>query len=152
MKTRMNRKFGLAVFGICLAAAQLSVQARDITHVVPINTALQSELARARIDPSVQLFFGPQKHRQGETRGTGTSRGKEKLEGPDENTSCMASFLEAVQLLQRRARLQGANAVVNIASYYKNGPMMASETEFECHAGTNNTGVMLQGDFVRLPD
>jgi uncharacterized protein YbjQ (UPF0145 family) len=51
--------------------------------------------------------------------------------------------------LQNRARQLGANAVVNIVSYYQKS-VMSSETEFECHAGAVITGVALKGDFVKI--
>jgi hypothetical protein len=140
----------IAVTTMALAAA-LPAHARDVAHLVPIAEALQSPLGQGRIDQSIALFFGPQQAPHGEARGSGNSRGKEKIELSDDKASCVASFAEALQLLQRRARGQGANAIVNIVSYYKNGPTMSSATQFECHAGTNNTGVMLQGDFVKLP-
>jgi len=140
----------LALISMATAIA-LPAQARDIAHVVSIAESLQSPQGKSRIDPSISLFFGPQQAPRGEARGSGNSRGKEKIESADEKASCHASFAEALQLLQRKARLQGANAIVNITSYYKSGPTMSSATEFECHAGTNNTGVMLQGDFIKLP-
>ncbi len=53
--------------------------------------------------------------------------------------------------LQKRAKQLGANAVVNIISYYKKVPM-SSTTEFECHAGAIIAGVALKGDFVKIAD
>jgi hypothetical protein len=44
----------------------------------------------------------------------------------------------------------GANAVVNIASYYKNDTL-SSATEFECHAGVS-AHVMLKGDLAKIAD
>jgi hypothetical protein len=43
----------------------------------------------------------------------------------------------------------GANAVVNIISYYRKVPM-SSDTQYECHAGTLMAGVALKGDFVKI--
>jgi hypothetical protein len=48
------------------------------------------------------------------------------------------------------AKQLGANAVVNIASYFKNNTL-SSATEFECHAGVS-AHVMLKGEFVKVPD
>ena len=53
--------------------------------------------------------------------------------------------------LERRAQQLGANAVVNIVSYYKKD-VMSSTTEFECHAGAIIAGVALKGDFVKIAE
>jgi uncharacterized protein YbjQ (UPF0145 family) len=51
--------------------------------------------------------------------------------------------------LQNRAKKMGANAVINIVSYY-NKETMSSITEFECRAGALMAGVALKGDFVKI--
>jgi uncharacterized protein YbjQ (UPF0145 family) len=53
--------------------------------------------------------------------------------------------------LEKRARELGANAVVNIASNYKNVEF-SSDSEFECHAGAIMAGVALKGEFVRVAE
>jgi uncharacterized protein YbjQ (UPF0145 family) len=53
--------------------------------------------------------------------------------------------------LDKRAKQLGANAVVNIVSYYQKVEM-SSPTEFECHAGAVIAGVALKGDFVTIAD
>jgi uncharacterized protein YbjQ (UPF0145 family) len=53
--------------------------------------------------------------------------------------------------LEKRAKQLGANAVVNIVSYYRKD-VMSSPTEFECHAGTVIAGVALRGEFVKIID
>ena len=53
--------------------------------------------------------------------------------------------------LEKRAKQLGANAVVNIVSYYKKD-VMSSATEFECHAGAVIAGVALKGDFVKVAE
>jgi hypothetical protein len=45
----------------------------------------------------------------------------------------------------------GANAVINIISYYKNVEV-SSTTEFECHEGSGYMAVALKGDFVKMAD
>jgi hypothetical protein len=55
-----------------------------------------------------------------------------------------------VALRRVRSKL-GANAVINIVSYY-NKKVMSSATEFECHAGAIMAGVALKGNFVKIAD
>jgi hypothetical protein len=58
--------------------------------------------------------------------------------------------LESYVAAPKNAKQLGANAVVNIASYYKKDTL-SSATEFECHAGAS-AHVMLRGEFVKIPD
>jgi len=51
--------------------------------------------------------------------------------------------------LEKRAQQMGANAVINIVSYYDK-KVISSATEFECHAGAIMAGVALKGDFVKI--
>jgi uncharacterized protein YbjQ (UPF0145 family) len=62
----------------------------------------------------------------------------------------MSLFLPLSWNFEQRAKKAGANAVVNIVSYYKNVEM-ASATEFECHAGAAAHAI-LRGDLVKLVD
>ncbi|HEX2930213.1 MAG TPA: excinuclease ATPase subunit, partial [Candidatus Binatia bacterium] len=64
---------------------------------------------------------------------------------------CNWVFLSAMIALEKRAQQLGANAVVNIVSYYQK-VIMSSPTEFECHAGAVIAGVALKGDFVKIAD
>lgn len=64
--------------------------------------------------------------------------------------ACNVAFLAALIDFEQRAKKAGANAVVNIVSYYKNVEM-ASATEFECHAGAAAHAI-LRGDLVKLVD
>ena len=58
-------------------------------------------------------------------------------------------MLSALISLQDRIKAEGGNAVVNIESFYDRQPM-ASNTEYECHAGAIMAGVALRGDVVTL--
>ena len=53
--------------------------------------------------------------------------------------------------IEKRAQPAGANAVVNIVSYYKKKEM-ASATKFECHVGNVIVTVWLKGDLVKIAD
>ncbi|MCK5205111.1 MAG: excinuclease ABC subunit A, partial [Desulfobacterales bacterium] len=63
--------------------------------------------------------------------------------------ACEWVFLSALLKLQERARNQGANAVINIKSNYKNNEVV-SDTEYQCGAGTIFAGVALKGRIVKL--
>jgi uncharacterized protein YbjQ (UPF0145 family) len=71
--------------------------------------------------------------------------------GKSDEKACNWAFLSAMVALEKRAQQLGANAVVNIVSYYDR-IVMSSPTEFECHAGAIIAGVVLKGDFVKLSE
>jgi uncharacterized protein YbjQ (UPF0145 family) len=56
--------------------------------------------------------------------------------------------LGALLALQKRAKQVGANAVVNIVSFYQQVEM-SSSSEFECHAGMA-AHVYLKGELVKI--
>ncbi len=63
--------------------------------------------------------------------------------------ACRWAMLSALLQLQERARQLGADAVVDIVSYYKKNTK-PSTTEYVCHAGAFVAGVALKGTFVKL--
>jgi uncharacterized protein YbjQ (UPF0145 family) len=64
-------------------------------------------------------------------------------------TACKRAAIQALQELQRKAKTAGANAVVNIVSYYKNNTF-ASTTQYECHAGGTGGHLTFKGTLVTL--
>ena len=126
--------------------------ASDRKHLLPIASGLENKEAQAKLDGSIKFFFGAQTHPAILTKlGTDISNRKTNAFGKADETACNWAFLSAMIALQNRAKQLGANAVVNIVSYYKK-IVMSSETEFECHAGAIISGVALKGEFVKIAD
>lgn len=128
-----------------------SVQARDDKYILPIQAALEAKDVLGRPDGSVKFFFSKQPTPSIIARlGSDTTHGRTaKLRNSDQ-VICEAAFLAALLGLQRRAKQLGANAVVNIVSFYQKIEM-ASTSEYECHAGTA-AHVYLKGEFVKMAD
>ncbi|HYJ14813.1 MAG TPA: hypothetical protein VE170_04945 [Candidatus Limnocylindria bacterium] len=81
--------------------------------------------------------------------GNVTPHGRASTRRTDDVNACNAAFLAAALVdFQKRAKMAGANAVINIVSYYKNVEM-ASPTEFECHA-VAAAHALLRGDMVKI--
>ena len=76
--------------------------------------------------------------------------GRARTRRTDDEKARNAALLAALVDFQKRAKQAGANAVVNIVSYYKNVEM-SSPTEFECHAGAAAHAI-LRGDLVKIAD
>lgn len=134
----------------CAVAAPAA--ARDDKHMVPIQAALETKDAKEKLDGGVRFFFGAQQTPKVlKTLGDDVSNRKTNSLGKTPITACNWVFLSAMIALQQRAKELGANAVVNIISYYKKNEF-SSETEFECHDGAVVSGVALKGTFVVLAE
>ena len=141
----------VAVLILCLTTA-LPVQARDTKHLLPIAVAMEAKDAQDELDGSVKFYFGDQPPPQVVTvLGSDVSNRKTNAFGKSDEKACNWAFLSAMVALEKRAQQMGANAVINIVSYY-NRKVMSSATEFECHAGAIIAGVVLKGDFVKIAD
>lgn len=139
----------IIVLVVWLAAA-VQVHARDTKHMLPIAPAMQASTAEEKLDGSIRFFFGSQKSPKVLARfGSDVSNRKTNAFGKSDAEACNWAFLSALVALEKRAQALGANAVVNIVSYYKRSPV-SNTSEFECHAGAIMAGVALKGDFVRI--
>lgn len=126
-------------------------QARNDKYMLPIKAAQESTEAREKPDGSVQFFFGKQTSLKVVTSmASAVPHGKASARGKDDVKACNAAFQAALVDFQKRAKRAGANAVVNIVSYYKNVEV-ASASEFECHAGAA-AHVILRGDLVKIAE
>ena len=141
----------MAVLSLSLAAIW-PVSARDTKHILPIAAAMANKDAGEKLDGSVKFFFGKQEYPKIITKlGTDVSNRKTNAVAKSDEKACNWAFLSAMIALERRAKQLGANAVVNIVSYYQKVEM-SSTTDFECHAGAVVAGVALKGEFVRIEE
>lgn len=135
--------FSLAVFST-------NSFARDDIGSYSIETALKSELAKAKLGTDIKFYFGEQKHPKvlsdfGEFK---TNKKTNAFNKTDEE-ACDWVFLSAMIALKDRAVKEGGNAVIDIKSNYKNN-LTSSEKTFQCGAGTMVAGVALTGKVVKL--
>ena len=147
----MAKVMPMAVLILCLTIGS-PAYARDTKHLLPIEIAMETKDAQEKLEGSVKFYFGDQPPPQVVTvLGSDVSNRKTNAFGKSDETACNWAFLSAMVALQTRAQQMGANAVINIVSYY-NKRVMSSATEFECHAGAIIAGVALKGDFVKIVD
>lgn len=141
----------IVILGTSLAAVG-TVEARDTKQMLPIAAALEAKDSKEKLDGSIKFFFGNQQHPKVLSKlGSDVSNRKTNAFGKSDDKACHWAFLSAMLALEKRAGELGANAVVNIVSYYKKDAF-SSPTEFECHAGALMAGVALKGDFVKIAD
>lgn len=142
--------FAKAGFIIILVGMIGSAHARDTEHHFPIEEALNAESAKGKLDDSVKLYFSGQKTPKVQTKlSEAATNKKTNAFNKTDKEACEWAFLSAMLQLQDKAKSLGADAVVNIHSYYKKD-VFKSSTEYECHAGGLIAGVALKGEFVKL--
>jgi uncharacterized protein YbjQ (UPF0145 family) len=147
----MANMVSMAILTLCLTIG-LPAHARDTRHLLPIAVAMEVKDAQDKLDGSVKFYFGDQPPPQVLTNlGIDVSNRKTNAFGKSDEKACNWAFLSAMVAFEKRAQQLGANAVINIVSYY-NKKVMSSATEFECHAGAIIAGVALKGDFVKIVD
>ena len=144
------KKIVLTIAIAATAFGSLPAQARDNKLMLPIAGAMADNDAQNRLGDSVKFYFGNQKTpKVAQKLSTDQTSQKTNSFGKTPEKACNWAFLSAMLRLQARAKELGADAVINIASNYKNNEVL-SDTEYECHDGTMMTGVALKGDFVKL--
>jgi len=133
-----------------LGWASLAV-ARDDRLMFPVKDGLEKgKSTKDRIDPDIRLYFGKQTPQAIERKlGEFTADRKTNATNKTDKEACEIAFVSAVVSLQQRARKEGGNAVMNIASVYRNDNRV-SATEYLCGAGTFAAGVALRGTVVKL--
>jgi len=146
----MKKSICLTIFFVSILSVVWPVQARDTKYLLPIAPALEAKDAQIRPDGSVKFFFGSQETPKILTKlGTDVTNLKTNAVGKSDEKACNWVFLSAMLALEKRAKQLGANAVINIVSFYKK-EVMSSASEFECHAGAVIAGVALRGEFVKI--
>jgi uncharacterized protein YbjQ (UPF0145 family) len=136
----------LAVLGVLPDPAL----ARDTQLMLSIQEAMSTADAREKLGGDVRFYFADQAHPTVRERlGQGISNKKTNALNKSDKRACEWVFLSAMVSLQARARELGADAVINIQSYYRKVPVK-SATQYECHAGAVIAGVALRGEFVTL--
>jgi uncharacterized protein YbjQ (UPF0145 family) len=147
------KNFIITMIVLTVSLATISpVGARDTKHILPIAAAMATKDANEKLEGSVKFFFGQQEYTKVVAKlGSDVSNRKTNAFGKSDEKACNWAFLSAMIALERRAKQLGANAVVNIVSYYRKVEM-SSTTDFECHAGAVIAGVALKGDFVKIAD
>jgi len=148
----MDRFLSALVVAAFMLTTVAPSSARDTKYILPIAAALETKDAKEKLDGSVKFFFGSQETPKILTKlGSDVTNLKTNAVGKSDEKACNWVFLSAMIQLEKRAKQLGANAVVNIVSYYQKN-VMSSPTEFECHAGAVIAGVALKGDFVKIEE
>ena len=125
--------------------------AADTRLELPLRELIDSPQAKAAgIDGSVRFFLAGEKTPAVVTRmGEDVTNKKTNGVGKSDVESCNWVALSAHKALQEGAKDRGANAVINITSYFKKNEFR-SATNYECYAGNIMSGVALKGTYVTV--
>jgi len=145
----MNMRFLIAA--VLMAGASVA-QARDTTLHIPLADVLAMPEAQGKLDGSVKFFLAGQKAPKIEkTFSSDVSNQKTNGLGKSDEFGCKWAALSALIAFQNSAKREGANAVVDLVSYYKKNETK-SDTTFECHAGAMIIGVALKGTYAKVAE
>ena len=127
-----------------------TVSSRNTLQHFSIEEAMNTAAALEKLDKNISFYFGDQAHPEvSQGFGIATTNKKTNSFNKSDLEACQWVFLSAILSLQDRAIRSGANAVVNISSYYQQ-KVFTSNTEYECGAGAMVAGVALKGKIVSL--
>jgi len=141
-------------FALFTAAALLTVastaQARETRVEQSLRDLINSAQAKeVGIDGSVRFYLAGEKVDVLERMGPDVTNRKTNAANKSDQEACTWVALSALKALQEGARLRGANAVVDIVSYYK-AKEFSSTTNYECYAGAFVAGVALKGTYAKV--
>ena len=126
-------------------------QARDTALYLPFDKVVAEAIATGKIDGSVKFYLAGNKP-AGKVSvispGAVTNKKTNAFNKTDE-VACEWALQSALITLHQAAKKVGANAVTDIASFYKSNERKDAKT-YECHAGAVMAGVALRGDLAKV--
>lgn len=132
-----------------IASTSMAATARDQVVTVPLKEVVDLGLAEGKLDGSVKFYLAGSSPKVSQRLGSGVSNKKTNSVGKDDVGGCKYVALSALIAFQDSAKARGANAVVDMASYYKRVEKKDPVT-IECHAGNIIMGTTLKGEYAKL--
>ncbi len=127
-----------------------TAQARDTVVKVTLADVLAMPEAQAKLDGSVKFYLaGQATPKVLSNLGSGVANKKTNGVGKDDQYGCKYVMLSALIAFQQSAKQRGANAVIDLASYYKRNEVRDATT-IECHAGNIMIGGALKGSYAKI--
>ncbi|MDY0745044.1 excinuclease ATPase subunit [Paucibacter sp. R3-3] len=135
---------------LALALASLAplAQARDTIVDIPLADVLAMPEAQSELDGSVKFYLaGAATPHVAKRLGSDVSNPKTNGFNKSDEFGCKWAALSALKAFQAKAKSKGANAVVDLVSYYKRNETR-SDTTIQCHAGAFVIGLALKGEYA----
>lgn len=136
---------------LALLAATSTVHARDTRVEQSLQDLVNSPQAQeAGLDGSVRFYLAGQSHPAVSSRmGEGVGNRKTNAANKSDDEACRWVTLSVLKAFQDNAKARGANAVIDIVSYYKKREFR-SATNYECYAGSFVAGMALKGTYAKI--
>lgn len=138
----------MAVLALALAGAQ-AAHAADRTVMQSFQEAVKNAKEGGKIDGSVKFYLAGTGPSGKVLQANVVTNRKTNAFGKSDEKACDWAAQSALVSLQEAAKKAGANAVINIVSYYKKNEHRDS-ANYECHAGAVIAGVALKGDLATV--
>lgn len=133
---------------IALSAATVA-HARNDVLTLPLDEVVRMGIEQGKLDGSVKFYLSGSKTPKVRARlGEDVSNKKTNGVGKDDAFGCKWAALSALIAFQESAKQKGANAVVDVHSFYKRNTVKNPVT-YQCHAGNIVIGVTLKGTYAR---
>jgi uncharacterized protein YbjQ (UPF0145 family) len=141
-------KNSLIALSLTLGAAMPAMASELL--LIPLADVLQMPEAAGKLDGSVKFFLKGQSTPKVEQKlFEDAANRKSNAFNKDATWACKWAALSALMGLQEKAKSVGANAVIDIVSYYKSRTVENPVT-FQCYAGALMVGMAFKGTYVKL--
>ncbi|CAH0152923.1 MULTISPECIES: excinuclease [unclassified Pseudomonas] len=145
----MNAKRLTAAALLTAALLPAVSQARDTAHFLDFQSVVNEATQAGRLDGSVKFYLNKTPAGAKIINANVTTSQKTNAFNKTDEAACSWALQSALIKLQNSAKAAGANAVVDVASNYKNKEYRDS-SKYECHAGAIMAGVALKGKYARV--
>ena len=139
------------VAGLALALVTASAQARETRVEGAFQELVNSpEAKQVGIDGSVRFYLAGQKTPRVLSRmGEDVSNKKTNAANKSDSEACRWVTLSVLKAFQDSAKARGANAVVDMVSYYKKNEFKSAQN-YECYAGAIMAGMAMKGTYAKV--
>jgi uncharacterized protein YbjQ (UPF0145 family) len=144
-------KLNALFVALAVAAIPAVSQARDTVLFLPFEKVVDEMTQAGKLDGSVKFYLAGvlPKGKVSIVSSDAVTNKKTNAFNKTDVGACEWALQSALLTLQDAARKVNANAVVNIASYYKKSEHKDTKT-YECHAGAVIAGVAIKGDLAKV--
>lgn len=146
----MQMKSWIAGAAIALSVLPGISQARDTMLLLPFDKVIQQMTQEGKLD-GIRFYLAgaAPRGKVSVLQANAVTNKKTNAFNKSDTEACEWVLQSAILQLRDSAKAAGANAVTNIASYYKKNERKDA-VNFECHAGAFIAGVALKGDLSKV--
>lgn len=145
----MNAKRLTAAALLTAALLPAVSQARDTAHFLDFQSVVNEATQAGRLDGSVKFYLNKTPAGAQIINANATTSQKTNAFNKTDEAACSWALQSALIKLQNSAKAAGANAVVDLASNYKNVEYR-DDSKYECHAGAIMAGVALKAKYAKV--